>query len=205
MGAVPPRPWEVRLRDGCRQPRSAPAWLLSQARPPGGQGQAPASPRRPGRGPAPGAQKTFGTAGWCAPAPSAPRLQLLETSESARNKGGAAFQRQTTNSFAFFFFFPPKRAVGQVGGPGGAWFVPGAPTTPALGRPRAHVQAGRRRPGPPAQPLSGQSPWQRARGGGAGRRGPRRLLFLPLPVPRGHVAMATMLLAAAASPHGWRA
>lgn len=36
--------------------------------------------------------------------------------------------------------------------------------------------------------------------GGRGRaRGPRRQLFLPLPVPPGHVAMATVLLTEAAS------
>lgn len=56
---------------------------------------------------------------------------------------------------------------------------------------------------PPAQPRS--FPVAVATGSRGGGAAPRRLLFLPLPVPRGHVAMATELLSSAASRPGWRA
>lgn len=56
---------------------------------------------------------------------------------------------------------------------------------------------------PPAQPRSRSvAVATGSRGGGAA---PRRLLFLPLPVPCGHVAMATELLSSVASRLGWRA
>lgn len=132
-----------------------------------------------------------------------PRLRRLETNESDGDKGGAALQRQTTNTFAFVF--PPRRATRQVWGTGSAGAAAVRPSPPRGAGPGRMRGPGRRRPRPPAQPRSGRSPWQRARGGRGRARRPRRLLFLPLPVPCGHVAMATVLLTAAASRLGWRA
>lgn len=48
-------------------------------------------------------------------------------------------------------------------------------------------------------------PGRRGNGLAGGGAAPRRLLFLPLPVPCGHVAMATELLSSAASRLRWRA
>lgn len=133
--------------------------------------------------------------------PSAPGNQQIRQEQRR-----GCFPKANHQQFCFFFFLiHPSERSGRLGvlAVPGLWRVPQRrPRGAGPGRMR---QLGRRRPGPPAQPRSGRSPWQRARGGGAGRRRPRRLLFLPLPVPRGHVAMATMLLTAAASRHGWRA
>lgn len=131
--------------------------------------------------------------------PSAPGNQ--RTRQEQRR---GCFPKANNQQFCFFFFHPSGRSgrFGIRAAPGLRRVPPRRPRGAGPGRMRG---PGRRRPRPPAQPRSGRSPWQRARRGGAGRRGPRRLLFLPLPVPRGHVAMATMLLTAAASRHGWRA
>lgn len=138
------------------------------------------------------------------PCPLAPRLRRQETEEAARNKGGAALQRQITNTFTFFFFHV-SGWPGNFGVQAAAGLQELPPRPPRRAGPGRMRGPGRRRPRPPAQPRSGRSPWQRARGGRGRARGPRRLLFLPLPVPRGHVAMATVLLTAAASRLGWRA
>lgn len=175
--------WGDQARRGLQAAKGSKAWS--------------ARPRPVLREASPSAQHSddVGDRGGCVPAPWAARPRRLEASESARNKGGTAFQRPTTNRAAIFPFFPPKRAAGQIWGPGGARAgqARGACADRGAGgrgRPRSLARAGRRGNG--------------LAGGGAGRRGPRRLLFLPLPVPRGHVAMATVLLTAAASRRGWR-
>lgn len=116
-----------------------------------------------------------------------PCLQRLETSEPARNKGGAAFQRQTTNSFAFFF---STQAGGRAGlGSGRRRGLGGCPHDARAeqargacagrgaggrGRPRSLARAGLRGNG-----LAGEGP------GGAGRGGCYfcRFLFLAATSP----------------------
>lgn len=178
LKVTPPAPHgKVRLREGFRQP-DQPQGLVrqSQARPPAGQSGCSASPRRrPGHDPAPDAQKTFGTARAEVSLPpiphQAPHLRCLETSESARNKGRAAFTNANNKQFCFFVSPPhpsnPSGQLGKYGGPGGAR---AAPFGPLLGAPRPRVRRaglapgrmrgpGRRRPRPPAQPRASRSPW----------------------------------------------
>jgi hypothetical protein len=101
--------------------------------------------RRPGPAQRPRAQhrvcssENGGYHGADVPPPS--HLQRLESKDSARNKGGAAFQRQTMGTFAVFV--PPSHPSslpGRSGGPGGPGWHRGvgdcnaAPqTTPARG------------------------------------------------------------------------
>lgn len=118
---------------------------------------------------------------------------------------GAASQRPTTPRFAAAFLFFFFHSIGRSGRFGDR-AAPGPPTPPTRGRAGAHARAGT--PGAGAARAASLGPVSVATGsrrGGPGRRGPRRLLFLPLPVPRGHVAMATVLLSAAAPRLGWRA
>lgn len=85
------------------------------------------------------------------------------------------------------------------------WFPLATPGAAGRGPVRTPNRACASRPSrrPPAQPRS--LPVAVATGSRGGGAAPRRLLFLPLPVPRGHVAMATELLSSAASRPGWRA
>ena len=116
---------KVRLREGFRQP-GQPQGLArpSQARPPGGQSGCSASPRHPGRNPAPGAQKTFGTARAdvsLLPTPTRhPAFDAWKPANPPETKAGLLLETQTTNSLAFssFFSFPSKRAARQVWGSG---------------------------------------------------------------------------------------
>lgn len=176
----PPAPHgKVRLREGFRQPDQSQGLVRqSQARPPAGQSGCSASPRRrPGHDPAPDAQKTFGTSRAevsLPPTPhQAPHLRCLETSESARNKGRAAFTNANNKQFCFFvfgFFFSPSNPSGQLGKYGGPGGARAAAFGPLLGAPRPRVRRaglapgrmrgpGRRRPRPPAQPRASRSPW----------------------------------------------
>lgn len=88
---------------------------------------------------------------------------------------------------------------------GSPWFPLATPGAAGQGPARTPNRACASRPSrrPPAQPRS--LPVAVATGSRGGGAAPRRLLFLPLPVPRGHVAMATELLSSAASRPGWRA
>lgn len=119
----PRPPWEGPA-EGFRQP-GQPQGLVrpSQAGPAGGQSGCSASPRRPGRDPAPGAQKTFGTARADVSLPPTPTrhpaFDAWKPANPPETKAGLLLKTQTTNSFAFSFFsFPSKRAARQVWGSG---------------------------------------------------------------------------------------
>lgn len=191
-------------RGGFRRPDQSQGLVeQSQARPPAGQSGCSASPRRrPGHDPAPDAQKTFGTSRAevsLPPTPhQAPHLRCLETSESARNKGRAAFTNANNKQFCFFVFgfFPfVKRAARQVWGSGRGQ---SCSVWPLLGAPRPRVR--RAGPAPGRMPQAGAPETAAARslalaglrgnelageGPGAGRGGSYFCRFL-FPRPRRH-------------------
>lgn len=133
----------------------------------------------PGRGPAPGAQETPGPSA----AASAPGNRRTRQGPAGLLPKGQ--QPPVLLLLFFFFFFTPSG--GRAGlGTGRRRVPPRRPRGAGPGRTRG---PGRRGPGPPAQPRSGRSPWQRARGGegpgGAGRGGCYfcRFLFLAATSP----------------------
>uniref|UniRef100_UPI00402B722E uncharacterized protein LOC143311475 n=1 Tax=Arvicanthis niloticus TaxID=61156 RepID=UPI00402B722E len=138
----------------------------------------------PGRGmPRPGSAVTLNTSG--TPVPTSLPSACLESIASARSRDETAPKADTGPSRSSGLHGPPRELWGE------------AHQRAALRMRQSAVQEAARAASLP--------PGRRGNGLAGGGAAPRRLLFLPLPVPCGHVAMATELLSSAASRLGWRA